>query len=362
MPVKLLVTKRGSREGDASDAFVFDQDRITIGRDSSNLLVLPDERKVVGRQHAEIHQSGNMYQLVDLGSKNFTYLQGERLEARRPHPLEEGDVVRIGDFEILFSTTAPVKADRDRTVFVSNPFQEFGEELIDVLTRMEATYADMPGQRDAALREAVRLAADGQDHSGVLQGIVDALGGAKAGSGADDDVVDALVEFASSLAGIPSRFRHEFIGQTIAQSRESSFLYDGDPDTLERYLTDPTISEEERHHRLHLLKGAADELAMHQVALLDGYKASILNGVVQFLDFIDPDTIEQQLVQEQAFFRVFPFLAKLQVVRRLKQACRELRSEDWAAAERRVFRPAFVRAYLARMTSLEKTGSDTQST
>lgn len=384
MPVKLLVRRKPLTDASEQDSFIYEEDRITIGRDPSNTLVLEDEKKIVGRKHAEINRSGGVYRVVDLESKNFTYLRGERLEASRPYPLREGDVFKIGDFEIEFALTTPARPDLDRTVFVANPFVDQADELADLLRRIGDTFDQTPGQREAALDEALRRAFSGEAPSDkIASRVLAAVGGAQSTpgniesgaqstpgsvkSGAQNTsmprhkIVETLLRFATALAGIPSRFRHEFIGETIARSAETSFLYDGDPESLKRHLLDPTVSEEELDRRLAVVEKAAEDLAHHQVALLEGYKASILTGVHRFLDLVDPDAIEKQLAQEHILFRVLPFLGKLEVLRRLTQACQELRSEDWAAAERRVFRPAFVRAYLAGMTSLSKNDPDMEA-
>ena len=58
-----------------------DQNRITIGRDAANTVVL--EADDVSGYHAEIQcDSGGIY-LVDLGSTNGTSVNGKRLGARR---------------------------------------------------------------------------------------------------------------------------------------------------------------------------------------------------------------------------------------------------------------------------------------
>ena len=44
-------------------------------------------------------------------------------------------------------------------------------------------------------------------------------------------------------------------------------------------------------------------------------------------------------------------IAKAKALTRMRDQLQELRGEDWSAAERRTYRPAFIKAYLARMTS-----------
>ncbi len=67
-----------------------------IGAYSDNSLVL--EAKTVSGYHAEISGNGKEWLLKDLGSTNGTRLNGERIS--RPTPLNKGDNIHIGSFEI----------------------------------------------------------------------------------------------------------------------------------------------------------------------------------------------------------------------------------------------------------------------
>jgi hypothetical protein len=158
-----------------------------------------------------------------------------------------------------------------------------------------------------------------------------------------------LLEAVSKLVAIPWRFRHEFIGQTIMQTEESAFLYDTSPPELKAYLTDPRAGEGEREARLAALTEAADAVAVHQLALLDGYKASVQQGAKRLLDAVDPAPVEAEVEASSPMYKV-PQLRAGVVVERVKELHRELGGEDWSVAERRAFRPAFIKAYLARMT------------
>jgi hypothetical protein len=55
----------------------------------------------VSRRHATITFSGEDCLLEDLGSSNGTWLNGNRLTAYQPHPLQNGDVIRLSQL-ILF--------------------------------------------------------------------------------------------------------------------------------------------------------------------------------------------------------------------------------------------------------------------
>jgi pSer/pThr/pTyr-binding forkhead associated (FHA) protein len=58
----------------------------------------------VSRRHATIHISGGGVTLEDLGSKNGTWLNGERLFA--PAELHDGDRIRLGAAALTFRSTA----------------------------------------------------------------------------------------------------------------------------------------------------------------------------------------------------------------------------------------------------------------
>src|SRR5574341_131618 len=77
MPVKLKVSNETSPS--YQEEFLFDQDIVTIGRDSTNLLHLADARRVVSKQHAKIERHGGDFYLIDLESRNRTFLNGVQL-------------------------------------------------------------------------------------------------------------------------------------------------------------------------------------------------------------------------------------------------------------------------------------------
>jgi type VI secretion system protein len=83
--------------------------KLTIGRGSSNDLVLPDPDRVVSTNHCMILFDGRGYAVVDTRSKNGTFLNNspERLPADVPMPLAEGNSVRVGNYELTVTAIAP---------------------------------------------------------------------------------------------------------------------------------------------------------------------------------------------------------------------------------------------------------------
>ena len=78
----------------------FTQQCLTIGREITNTLRLSNIYSLVSRRHAEIFWAAATCWVRDLGSKNATYLNGRRLEARRPYRLHHGDCLRVGDYRL----------------------------------------------------------------------------------------------------------------------------------------------------------------------------------------------------------------------------------------------------------------------
>ena len=104
IPFKLLVDYAPSPG--KHRALTFAQDRVSIGRAHTNDVKLANPMRLVSRQHAEIRREKGAFWIVDLGSKNATWLNGRRLEAQQPYTLHSGDRLVVGDFQIEFVADA----------------------------------------------------------------------------------------------------------------------------------------------------------------------------------------------------------------------------------------------------------------
>jgi adenylate cyclase len=68
-------------------------DILSIGRSSANDLVVNHQR--ASRKHSEIRHVGqSVYKIVDIGSRNGTWVNGQRITS--PRTLEDGDQIQIG--------------------------------------------------------------------------------------------------------------------------------------------------------------------------------------------------------------------------------------------------------------------------
>jgi sigma-B regulation protein RsbU (phosphoserine phosphatase) len=107
-----------------------DRDRITLGRSSACELCYPDDSGL-SRQHMAFTRSGEEWQAQDLGSKNGTLLNGQRLDA--PTAFRPGDRVSAGHLTIEFADVAHVP---ETVVFVPNE-ESFSNTATTVVANLD---------------------------------------------------------------------------------------------------------------------------------------------------------------------------------------------------------------------------------
>jgi hypothetical protein len=74
-------------------------ERVTLGKASSNAVSLEHD-PTVSRLHAILENHGSAWSIRDVGSRNGTYINGEKIEAERV--LRSGDEVRLGKSRLVF--------------------------------------------------------------------------------------------------------------------------------------------------------------------------------------------------------------------------------------------------------------------
>jgi pSer/pThr/pTyr-binding forkhead associated (FHA) protein len=90
----MLIIHRGPNRG---ERFLLNSPDSSIGRSGDNEVVLDDV--TVSRKHANIRKAGQRFELIDLGSLNGTYVNGNSI-ARAT--LTNGDEIQFGKFHMLF--------------------------------------------------------------------------------------------------------------------------------------------------------------------------------------------------------------------------------------------------------------------
>jgi hypothetical protein len=73
--------------------------RVTVGQASTNLVLLKHDA-TVSRLHAVLENLGCAWSIRDVGSRNGTYLNGEKIAAERV--LRSGDELRVGNSRLIF--------------------------------------------------------------------------------------------------------------------------------------------------------------------------------------------------------------------------------------------------------------------
>ena len=80
--------------------FSLDGEAFEVGRDEE--VAIRVDEPLVSRRHARLERRGAAWVVVDLGSTNFTRVNGERL--RRERELAHGDELRFGRAKCRFLT------------------------------------------------------------------------------------------------------------------------------------------------------------------------------------------------------------------------------------------------------------------
>jgi len=83
---------------------------ILLGREDPVSNVFPDidltphggDEGGVSRRHARIFAQGNQLFIEDLNSTNYTYVNQQKLTPGQPHPLKDGDEIRLGKVRLTY--------------------------------------------------------------------------------------------------------------------------------------------------------------------------------------------------------------------------------------------------------------------
>jgi len=135
---------------DRGKVFELDEPVVSIGRDESSHVCLADMR--VSRNHAQVVRRADEHQIVDLESRNGTFVNGTRIGAGR---LKVGDVIQVGRSSLQYAETAD-----------DVPLTQPGDTPVRIVTaadQVDATFdarrASSAGDTDAISVEAAKAAA-----------------------------------------------------------------------------------------------------------------------------------------------------------------------------------------------------------
>ncbi len=165
-----IVSEQGGSLGAAAYK-VFDERGGSIGRITGNDWILPDAQNFVSSRHARVSATGGMFYLEDTSS-NGTFINAPDQAASRAHPqpLNDGDRLYIGDYEIVvqiiedapaldplaaLADTASVPIAKGASSAKSAPADPPGDPVTEVLRVDPAALQQM---QQAAVQAAIRAA------------------------------------------------------------------------------------------------------------------------------------------------------------------------------------------------------------
>jgi hypothetical protein len=109
LPPRVERPKRlaGSLTADAPDGSVYPliDDEYTIGRESSNTIVVKDGS--ISAKHAVVTRTPEGWTILDLASRNGTFVNGEPVKDRRL--LADNDIVRLGKVILTFNIAGEIR-------------------------------------------------------------------------------------------------------------------------------------------------------------------------------------------------------------------------------------------------------------
>lgn len=159
------------------------RDVVVIGRDEECAICLPD--RAVSRQHAAVRRSGRGYVLVDNGSKNGTWLNGQPVTGE-PRRLKDGDDISIAARYKLWY----VDADATAPLAFAGRGIRIDPDTMHVFVNGQVLAPPLSAQQFALIK--VLLDADG----GLVprEAIVAEVWPETERDGVSDDSIDALVK------------------------------------------------------------------------------------------------------------------------------------------------------------------------
>jgi pSer/pThr/pTyr-binding forkhead associated (FHA) protein len=95
-------------------------ERVTLGKAPTNVVALEHD-PTVSRLHAILENHGSAWSIRDMGSRNGTYVNGEKIAAERV--LHSGDEVRIGKSRLVYLEPRQVGAPVEEATIVPDASQ-----------------------------------------------------------------------------------------------------------------------------------------------------------------------------------------------------------------------------------------------
>ncbi|MEX0613523.1 MAG: ATP-binding protein [Pirellulales bacterium] len=132
---------------DQGSRFRLDDARVMIGRGTSNAVQLHDTE--ISREHAELHRSGNVFVIRDLGSSNGTFVNGQQVKEQE---LASGDQLQLGRTLLLYTgvTEGRVEDLADKINIVPRHDDDDGSRIVHAMHQSEGSEILAPPSDETA--------------------------------------------------------------------------------------------------------------------------------------------------------------------------------------------------------------------
>lgn len=163
MALRLRIVSEHRRALGPRSSIVFGVGGGSIGRAADNDWVLPDPQRYLSGHHARIHFRHGLYLLEDT-STNGTYLNDatEPIPKRTPCELHNGDMLRLGEYEIVVAIDGAADPTAERTAGIR-------VEPADVEPRHDATAPRVDDNLEISLSPSALFAVEPQANPAALQ-------------------------------------------------------------------------------------------------------------------------------------------------------------------------------------------------
>ncbi|MDH5428986.1 MAG: FHA domain-containing protein [Nitrospirota bacterium] len=300
-------------------------DECIIGRGEASHFRLPDRRRLISSRHAKITQQAGEFVLMDIGSTNGTTINGSRLEIGKPYTLAVHDQIGIGDcvLEFVVVETPPSlegMVDPDATVCLPQPACLSPRTIVD---QLQGQYAEMlhlsPEDRETSLVDILHQAlseippekqeeflsdveaAFGESHRAeevfpreqVSTPEVNQQNSQRSGVGLESNQRDAflwssdateqiqvltvLFEFLNDSMKGRRQFEKELdveVTRILGKERQE-LKWAETGEHMSAFLFDHTTSSIPFPEKLHQLRQVLDDLTLHPLGLIAGFRESV---------------------------------------------------------------------------------------
>ncbi len=229
MPVVVRFQSTGAVPGDGSP-IVMRGPSLTLGRGQENDIVLPDPDKLISKRHCAIEDQGDGNVVVVDLSTNGTFLNyGKAPLGRTPTPLNDGDVLSFGGYEVVVAITSGRPAETIAAPVDDGPVShgraENAPDLMDLLD-------GSGGKRVEFLDDLMGAAAPRGPSTVEREDPIDALS-AQLMPGEDDPILGrAPVDIVDEFTGASVRQHGAAVHDSFSAGRKSSVIPDDWDDDL----------------------------------------------------------------------------------------------------------------------------------